>query len=154
MTALFKVLVTDAIPVGTTYTAGSLVCSPQGSSTTTSCTFDSGNNRIVWQGVLGADLGAANEGAAANEVVITFRTTVGTGVTQVTNQANALADSNNNGSFTDENPNTAGATSNAAVWNQGSVAIPTVSVLGLAALFLLLAGSGWWIVRRRRNLGA
>ncbi len=148
-----SVLVTDPIPAGTTYTAGSLSCSVQGSSTTTSCTFDSGNNRIVWEGVLGGDLGAANESAAANEVVITFRTTVGTGVTQATNQATALADSNDNGSFTDEDPGSAGSTSNAAVWSQGSVAIPTLSNVGLVAIFLLLAGTGWWFVRRRRELG-
>jgi uncharacterized repeat protein (TIGR01451 family) len=140
-------LVTDVIPAGTTYAPESLVCSARGSSTTTSCSYDSTRNRIAWQGAIDADLGAANEDAATNEVAITFRTTVGSEIQEVTNQASALADSNGNGNFADEDTSYVVMT-NRAVWIQGGVGIPAVSAAGLATLALLLAGAGWWLMRR------
>jgi uncharacterized repeat protein (TIGR01451 family) len=153
--AAINVQIVDAIPAGTTYVPGSLTCSPQGSSSTTTCTFDTINNRIFWQGVMGADLGAANEAAAANEVVITFRVTVAPNVNQVQNQAQAVTDTDGDGNFADEDPNTSVSVSNVAVWSRGAtVDIPTVSEVGLATLFVLLAAAGWFILRRGRRPGA
>ncbi|HKV13187.1 MAG TPA: hypothetical protein VJ725_33920, partial [Thermoanaerobaculia bacterium] len=143
-----NVQITDAIPVGTAYVPGSVTCSPQGSSSTTTCTFDAVNNRIFWQGVIGADPGAGTEAAAANELVITFRVTVGPSVNHVENVASALTDRNGNGSFTDEDPTTSVSTSNRVEWDRGVAEIPTVSATGLAALFLLLAAAGWFMLRR------
>ena len=147
--ASINVQITDPIPTGTTYVAGSLACSPQGSSTTTTCSYDSGQNRIVWQGTLGADAGAGTELAAANEVVITFHVIVAPAVNRVENQATALTDTNGNGDFSDEDPAIAGSTSNVAVWDR-LAEIPTLSPSGLIALFGLLAATGWWTARRRR----
>jgi uncharacterized repeat protein (TIGR01451 family) len=146
--ASINVQITDAIPAGTTYVAGSVTCTPQGTSSTTTCVFDSANNRIFWQGVIGADPGASSEATAANEVIITFRVTVGAAVSRVENQASALTDTNGNNSFTDEDPVTSVSASNRAVWNRAVVEIPTVSVTGLAALCLLLTAAGWFILRR------
>jgi uncharacterized repeat protein (TIGR01451 family) len=143
-----NVQITDAIPAGTAYVAGSVTCTPQGSSSTTTCLYDSVNNRIFWQGVIGADPGAATEAAAANEIVITFRVAVDPAVSHVENQANALTDRDGDGDFSDEDPTTSVSTSNRVVWDRAVSEIPTVSGAGLAALFLLLAAAGWLILRR------
>ena len=147
--APITVRITDAIPAGTTYVAGSVTCSPRGSSTTATCTFDSANNQILWQGVIGPDPGAGSEAAAANEIVITFRVAVDPAVTHVENQAHALTDRDGDGQLGDESP-TSVATSNLVVWDRGDVVteIPTASATGLAALFCLLAAAGWLILRR------
>ncbi|RMG57565.1 MAG: DUF11 domain-containing protein, partial [Gammaproteobacteria bacterium] len=65
--------ITDGIPAGTTYVNGSITCNALGTSVTTLCTYDAVNNRVVWQGTIGADPGATNATQANNEVLITFR---------------------------------------------------------------------------------
>lgn len=144
------VQITDPIPAGTTYVAGSLLCSPQGASTTTACSFDAANLRIFWEGGIAADSGAATEAAAANEIVITFRAAVDPAAFRVENQAHALTDTNGDGDFSDEDPSTAGSASNTAVWNRAVAEIPTASAAGLAILFCLLATAGWLALRGRR----
>jgi LPXTG-site transpeptidase (sortase) family protein len=119
-----NVQVFDGIPAGTSYTASSLACTARGSSTTTTCTFDSVNNQIVWQGSIGPDSGATNEGNANNEIVITFQTTIGSGVTQVNNQARSVTDSDNDGDFADE-PSSSNANTNVATWNLSPTSTPT-----------------------------
>ena len=94
------VQVTDQIPTGTTYVAGSLTCVPLGSSLNAAvassplsataipssfCGYDSVANQIQWQGSIGPDNGHLTEAAAVNEVVITFRATVDNTVNQVQN---------------------------------------------------------------------
>lgn len=89
--------VTDPIPDDTTYVDGSVNCEATGASTTQICEFDAANNQIVWEGTLGPDLGAAGPDDAANEVVITFQTTVAEGVDEVFNQGCAFWDSDGDG---------------------------------------------------------
>jgi len=94
--------ITDSIPAGTTYLSGSLVCEARGSSTTASCTFDSVNKRIVWQGMIGPDFGATNEANAANEIVITFRVVVADSTNIVINQGSSITDIDGDGSLDDD----------------------------------------------------
>jgi LPXTG-site transpeptidase (sortase) family protein len=114
-TVAIGVQVADPIPAGTTYSPDSVVCTARGSSTTTTCIFDAVLNRIFWQGNIGPDVGATTEETAANEVVITFRTSVGAGVTSVSNTATATTDTNGDGNFTSE-PTTSTTNSNIATW--------------------------------------
>ena len=134
------VQVTDDIPAGTTYVPNSLVCSPQGTSTTagaasaplntglTACDFDSttganGRGRIQWQGNIQPDSGIAAtdpnaEALAQNEVVITFQVTVDANVNQVNNIASSLTDTNANNSFTDETTAASSQSSNLVSWSR------------------------------------
>ncbi len=95
--------VTDPIPAGTTFVAGSLICEAQGISTVARCEFDRGANQVVFDGTIGPDLNAASEGDAANAVIITFRVSVpldffGT----VVNQAIAHWDADGDGLVDDD----------------------------------------------------
>ncbi len=87
--------IVDPIDTATPYIAGSLACDARGSSTTTSCTYDSSTNSIIWEGVLGSDLGATDEASAANEIVITFNVTLPSSLTHTANQGRAFWDQNN-----------------------------------------------------------
>jgi uncharacterized repeat protein (TIGR01451 family) len=142
------VQVTDPIPTGTTYVANSLVCEPQGSSSTTTCTFDSANNRIFWQGFIGPDFGAADENAAHNEVIITFRVSVPPTVGLVSNQATSLTDTNGDGSFADETGPVSVSASNNVDWYRPVSSAPLLSSAGLAAAVGLLLAIGAFGLRR------
>lgn len=146
--AAINVQITDPIPVGTTYVASSLVCAPQGASSTATCSFDAAHNRIFWQGSIGPDLGATDEATAANELVITFRVTVPSTLQRVINQATALTDTNGDGFFTDET--TAGSVSatNPALWMRLGATAPLLSLAGLGAVAgILLALGAWGLLR-------
>jgi uncharacterized repeat protein (TIGR01451 family) len=82
--------VVDPLPPATTYIDGSVTCTAQGQSTVQQCAFEAAQNQIVYTGTLGPDPGVTTEEPALHAVVITFRTTVLPGVTQVTNQALAF----------------------------------------------------------------
>jgi uncharacterized repeat protein (TIGR01451 family) len=158
------VRVTDPIPTGTTYVPGSVQCVANGGSSTlpSGCRFDAANNRIVWDGNIAPDLGAIDEDTAANEVVITYRTTMPVSVTRVENQGCAIWDENNSGSLDDEiannqvavctdDPNT-DSREDPTVWESG-VVIPTMDQWGLM-IFMLIAGlGGVYYLRRRRGAG-
>jgi uncharacterized repeat protein (TIGR01451 family) len=153
-TSAINVRITDPIPAGTTYVAGSVVCTPMGTSTTQTCTFDSVGSRVFWQGTIGPDAGATDEATAANEVVISFRVTVPSTVNHVSNQGSSLTDRNGDGSFADETTSASVSVSNAAVWDSGSgppgyADIPGASPAGLALLGFLTAASGWFLLRRQ-----
>jgi LPXTG-site transpeptidase (sortase) family protein len=136
-TAAIDTQVTDDIPAGTTYVAGSIVCSPQGLSTnalaaspplsglalpTSSCGFDAVGNRIQWQGTIGPDNGNLTEVTAANEVIITFRVTVNGGINQVFNRGFSRTDVNDNANFIEENLlGISLVNSNQVVWNRAIV---------------------------------
>jgi LPXTG-site transpeptidase (sortase) family protein len=108
--------ITDNIPAGTTYVSGSIVCAPQGSSTSavtasaplntavtdSFCAYDPINNRIQWQGTIGPDNGHLTEAAAANEIIITFRVTVADTVNEVHNTSMSRTDTDGDSDFTDE----------------------------------------------------
>jgi LPXTG-site transpeptidase (sortase) family protein len=99
--------VSDEIPLGTTYVAGSVVCSPaSGLTITDTCLFEAASltyprGRILWTGQIGPDLGATDATSAANELVITFRVTVSAGINSVQNEAVIDSDLNGNGLTTD-----------------------------------------------------
>jgi uncharacterized repeat protein (TIGR01451 family) len=134
----------DPIPAATTYVDGSVTCVPSGLSTVARCDFDAATNQLVYDGTLGADLGATTEAQAANEVVITFRTTVLPGVTQVANQALAHWDANGNGTVDDDISAGQVPVRTGTVFGQNDVTVATFP--GLACLFqqrlLLLASTG------------
>jgi LPXTG-site transpeptidase (sortase) family protein len=96
----------DPIPSGTTYVAGSLTCTPSGTSTTSTCEFETTSitfpkGRIVWSGIIGDDFGATTALAAANEVTIVYSVTVSSSVNSVRNIATIDSDLNGNGSTND-----------------------------------------------------
>jgi LPXTG-site transpeptidase (sortase) family protein len=128
------VQVTDVIPAGTTYVAGSLTCIPDSPLTTSAgavtpplntgvanCAYDAANNRIQWQGNIAPDPGATSAATAANEMTITFRVTVLAGVNQVNNQGSSLTDTDGDtpSDFTDEITAASVSISNIASWNRG-----------------------------------
>jgi uncharacterized repeat protein (TIGR01451 family) len=127
----------DPIPAGTTYVANSLVCQAMGSSITTTCVFDSVNNRTFWQGTIGPDFGATSEGTAQNEIVITFRTDLQPGVVYVTNTGTAISDSDGDDDFSDETSESV-SHSNEVNWAL-PVPAPALSRTGLAIALGLLA---------------
>ncbi len=92
----------EPIPAATTYVDGSVTCVAQGLSIVEFCDFDAATNQVVADAILGADLGASTEEQAANDVVITFQTTVLPGATEVTNQALAHWDATDTGSVDDD----------------------------------------------------
>jgi uncharacterized repeat protein (TIGR01451 family) len=149
------VRVTDPIPAGTTYVNGSVQCVFNGGSSTATCTFDEPNNRIVWEGNIAADPGATDEDTAANEVVITYRTTMPETVRRVENQGCAIWDKNGDRSLDDESevvctddPNT-DPSGDPTVWQ--SDVIPTMNQWGFM-IFMLVAGLGAvYYLRRRRG---
>ncbi len=104
--------VTDPVPSGLTFVAGSLECEARGAqTTTTSCQMI--GNEAVWEGVLGPAPGFTTLAGAPNALIIRFRTDIPAGVNNAQNQASATYDSDNNGSLN------ATATSNIARWQRG-----------------------------------
>jgi len=108
--------VRDPIPTGTTFVVGSLTCEARGSSSTTDCSFDAVNNRVIWSGEIGPDRGAINEATANNEIVITFRVDVPDTVHMVNNRGTSTTDTDDDGSITDETPPTSDSDSNLSSW--------------------------------------
>jgi hypothetical protein len=66
------------------------------------CTFDSINNRVIWEGNIASDIGGTNESNSLHEVVLVFQTTVNPGVEDAENQAQGFWDDNNSGSVDDD----------------------------------------------------
>jgi uncharacterized repeat protein (TIGR01451 family) len=96
----------DPIPNGSTYVAGSLTCTPSGTSTTNTCVFEAPSvtfprGRIVWSGVIVDDFGATTALAAANEITIVYSVTVSSSVNSVRNIATIDSDLNGNGNTDD-----------------------------------------------------
>jgi LPXTG-site transpeptidase (sortase) family protein len=74
--------------------------------TTTLCYYEGPTGtyprgRIVWEGLLGPDLGATNQASANDELYITFNVRVADGVTTVQNTATIDSDLNNDADMTD-----------------------------------------------------
>jgi uncharacterized repeat protein (TIGR01451 family) len=120
-TVAVNAMVSDPISAGTVYVAtgapsgyGVPAGAPAGSTsvgvacqadlasvttTTTLCYYEGPTvtfplGRIVWQGVLGPDLGATSANDANNEIVIAFNVTVNSGITSVVNSATIDSDRN------------------------------------------------------------
>jgi uncharacterized repeat protein (TIGR01451 family)/fimbrial isopeptide formation D2 family protein len=139
------VRVRDPMPAGVTYVPGSLICAPQGSSILTSCSFDGLSKSVVVESTLGPDNGHRDEGAAANELIITFRTTLDTNAA-VVNVAVAYWDANGDGTVTDDVA--AGQVPLGAMAQFGFGVVPIDSRWMLVLMASLLAMAG---VRRLRK---
>ena len=104
-------------------------------------------NTVTWNGAI----------PASGMVTITITATVnsGTAGTTLTNQGTTAFDADNNGTneaagVTDD-PATSAAGDGTAVVVQSVAEVPTLSLLGFAALGVLLAGAGWVLLRRVRR---
>lgn len=115
--------ISDAIPDGTTYVAGSIDCTANGSSSTDVCQYNAAEDEITWSGTIGPDRGATDEDDALNEVVITFRVDVPDTLNTVRNQSTAVVDSDGDGDFDDET-STSTVQSNRSTWNRYSSSLP------------------------------
>ena len=123
----------EPIPAATTYVDGSVTCVAQGLSIVEFCDFDATTNQVVADAILGVDPGATTEEQAANDVVITFQTTVLPGATAVTNQALAHWDATDTGSVDDDISAGQTPVGTGTAFGQND---PTVVTLpGLACLF-------------------
>jgi LPXTG-site transpeptidase (sortase) family protein len=120
--------VSDPIPPGTTYVASGassgfpvpagapagstnvgVNCYAPGSLTTSTslCYYEGPTGayplgRIIWEGALGPDFGAANEQEASNELYITFRVNIPQEASMVFNAATISADLNGDGDWDDQ----------------------------------------------------
>jgi LPXTG-site transpeptidase (sortase) family protein len=126
--AAVNAAVSDPIPSGVTYSAAGassgypvpggapagstqvgVTCEPDPTSittTTTLCYYEGPTvtyprGRIIWEGTLGADLGATNATNADNEIVIRFNVVVDTGTTSAFNTATIDSDLNGDDDITD-----------------------------------------------------
>jgi uncharacterized repeat protein (TIGR01451 family) len=141
------VRVRDPMPAGVTYVPGTLACAPQGSTVLASCAFDGVASAVSVEATLGPDNGATSESAAANKLVITFRTQLNTNA-QVFNVAAAYWDANGNGNVTDDV--LTGQVPLVAVAQFGTAAaIPIDSRETLLMLTALLAIAGALRLRKR-----
>jgi uncharacterized repeat protein (TIGR01451 family) len=140
------VRVRDPMPAGVTYMPGTLSCAPQGSTVLTSCAFDGVANAVVVEATLGPDMGLTSEFAAANELLITFRTVLNTNA-QVVNIAVAYWDANGNGNVTDDV--LAGQVPLGAMAQFGFGVVPIDSRWMLLMLSALLATAAVLRLRRR-----
>ena len=119
----------DPIPVGTNYVAGSLNCTAAGGAAISNCQYDSGNTRVLVNATL----------PFASSVTVVFATAIAGGAASVPNTATASFD------------RSAVATQVAAT---AAVAIaptqiPTISTVGMLALFAALLVAGMVAGRRQ-----
>ncbi len=97
------VRVEDVLAASSTFINGSLTCEARGDSTVDRCEFEAAARRVVYEGVIAADPGAATEEQAIHEVVMTFRVTVPDSFSgTLANQGMANWDANGNGSPDDD----------------------------------------------------
>ncbi len=115
--------ISDTIPDGTTYVAGSVSCTANGSSRTDVCEYDAVEDEIFWSGEIGPDRGATGEDDALNEVVITFRVDVPDTLNTVRNQSTAIVDSDGDGDFDDETSSSS-VVSNRSTWSRYASSLP------------------------------
>ena len=136
--------VVDTLPSGTSYVAGSLVCDPQGGSSTQFCGYEAGQSRVRWRGTIAGDPGATNEADAQNEVVISFQTRLAAGVSYTENLAQAYWDENGDTNLAG-NELVASVPTNGGAPVRGGIAvvpIPVASPVLLVLLGLVLLGLG------------
>ncbi|MCH9696781.1 MAG: hypothetical protein K0U68_01640, partial [Gammaproteobacteria bacterium] len=95
-------LVIDAIPANATYVVGSVTCVANGSSSIINCDYDSTNNQIVVNGLIGPDGNAQDATTANNEITITLRTRVDDLALEVINQGSAFWDEDGDGDISDD----------------------------------------------------
>lgn len=96
----------DPIPVGTTYVDKSLECKANGTSKTSSCTYNANLNRIEWSGTVDADAGNRLPDVAKNAITVTIRVRMAPTTFDVSNQACGTYDENGDGKIDDNDGNT------------------------------------------------
>jgi LPXTG-site transpeptidase (sortase) family protein len=146
-TVAVDAVVSDAVPVGSTYIASGASSgfavpggAPAGSTnigvsctdtsavtSTTLCYYEGPTGtfprgRILWAGTLGPDNGATGPASADDEITIVFNLNVNTGVTTVQNRAVIDADLNGDGDTTDPGEQQVAATS--ATWRASPIRLP------------------------------
>jgi len=132
---------TDVLPPSLTLQPG-----PTASSGTVAANV--GTNTVTWNGAI----------PASTSVTITFQAIInpGTSGTTISNQGQISFDANNDGTndtngVTDDPGTQVAADPTAITVCQAIAEVPTLNDLGLAALFLALAGAGLLLMRRRRT---
>jgi len=114
--------VSDPIPANSLYVAGSLSCTVASPLTTTaSCAYEAPSvsfplGRVIWTGVIGPDDGAVDPLTAQNELYISFRVSVNSGVNSVGNTGTIDSDLNADGDTSD--PNEQNVASASASWTR------------------------------------
>ena len=103
------VFIVDPLPPGVAYITGSLTCTGQGATVVHTCVYNPAQNRIEVQADIAPDPGITDPDAAANALVIAFRTTVTGDVARVTNRGEGFWDQNGDGLVDDRDPNVADA---------------------------------------------
>ncbi|HEX9839512.1 MAG TPA: sortase, partial [Anaerolineales bacterium] len=146
-TVAVNVVVSDGIPVGTTYIssgassgfpvpagapAGStnigVSCTDTSAVTTTTLCYYEGptgafpRGRIIWAGMLGPDNGATGPAIADDEITIVFNLNANDGITSVQNRAVVDSDLNGDGDTIDPGEQQVAATS--ATWRASPVQLP------------------------------
>jgi uncharacterized repeat protein (TIGR01451 family) len=160
-----RVRITDPMPIGSEFLTSSLLCTPRGSTSVQSCSYNTALQRIEVDATIAADASTATtEQTANNELVITFSTAlVNSNNTSLTNQAFANWDANGSGSVADElaanqapvvtdDPTTSAAgdpTSVAVTIFPAALPTPALSPISLAMLILLIAIAGMYGRKRR-----
>jgi hypothetical protein len=144
--------VTDPLPAEIAYIAGTLSCQARGTSTVVSCLYDAANRQIIYEGLIAPDFGKLTEQAAANEVVITFRSNLLQGAKPFQNTAYANWDHNGNDVIVDDVD--AGQISIDAVadFALSTMVIPTLNAWMLVLLGLLLAASTLYRRKLRQHI--
>ncbi len=158
-----NVSVSDPVPTNTTY-VGSLSCQAMGSSTTTSCGFESPSaafpqGRVYWTGQIGPDALATTAANAANRLVITFRVKVAAGVTAVTGQASSNWSYNADGvigfaKVLSSDPTLAVGPTTVNVAEPIIAAVPTLSEWALIMLAALLGAGAMRELQPARRRGS
>lgn len=108
----------DVLPPGTSFVWGSILCETRGVSFTQRCLYDEPNNRILWEGIVGADPGSTSLEDSNNGVIISFMLNVSPFFQTITNQAGSVVDTDNDGDFDDEPPNVGNRPSNPITWER------------------------------------
>ncbi len=132
-----NVRIIDPIPEHTSYVQGSLVCTPTGSSSTVRCEYDVQANEIIWEGNIGADLGASNEDEAQNEVIIEFKTVVDEFAPYIQNRTTGYWDRDGDG-FIDDDIRSGQVAISSDARVPLVVTVPTLSDFGTLVLALAI----------------
>ena len=132
-----RMRIVDPVDASQTFSPGTLICTPTGSSIVTRCAFDALTKQVIVEATLGPDLGNTTEASAANEVVITFRVNVST-AGSFSNTAGAYWDRNGNGDINDDVLFGLLPINAAASVATAPVDIPTMNRYGLCLLLLAL----------------
>ena len=138
---LLRMRVVDPVDPTQTFIAGSLVCTPTGSTVVISCVYDAATKRVIVDAAVGGDLGKTTEATASNEVVVVFRVTATPGVTNFTNVSGVVWDRNGNGDINDDVLFGLVAVTASASVASAPVDIPTTDRWVLLLLSLLLLGA-------------